>query len=179
MKRKEKMKVLLVVSGLNTGGAQRVAANMSMGLPEDCEIDILVNDSDEICYSYKGHILDLGMKPQKDKSKLSYQGRVFIRRLLAIRKLKHTGDYDAVFSFLDGANIANILTGKKKCKTIVSIHSRLSASSFDWRYKYIVFPLIRLLYKYADSVVTVSKGVEKDLREKIGNNGNSVITIYN
>ncbi|SDB63005.1 glycosyltransferase [Butyrivibrio sp. INlla16] len=173
------MKILIVVSTLDTGGAQRVAANLSLGLPKDCEVDFLLNSDSEIAYPYRGNVISLGAKPEKDKQKLSYQILIFIKRLAHLKKLKKYGDYDAVFSFLDSANFANILSGKKFCRTIVSIHSNLSSAESNWKYKYIVCPLIRCLYKHADNVVTVSKGIENDLRKSIKYKGNNVITIYN
>lgn len=173
------MKILVIVSSLSTGGAQRVASNLIMGFPDGCDIDILLNDTDEITFPYKGQIIDLGLKPEKDKGKLSYQLKVFFKRLTVLNRIKKENKYDAAISFLDSANIANIVTGNKFCKTIATVHSKLSASSFDWRYKYIVFPLIRLLYKHADYVVAVSLGIEDDLRNKIKYNNENLVTIYN
>lgn len=169
----------MVISSLGTGGAQRVASNMAIGLPKDCQVDFLLNDKEDIYYPYRGRIIDLGMKPQKNKLSVLYQGKVFFKRVSKLRYLKRTEKYDAVYSFLDSANIANILSGKRYCKTVISIHSKLSAMGFEWRYKYIVFPLIRMFYKYADYIVTVSKGVEQDLRENIGYKKDNVYTIYN
>ena len=173
------MKLLIIVSSLSNGGAQRVASNLIMGLPEECEVDILLNDASDVSYPYKGNIIDLGMPHEDDKGKLSYQIRVFFRRLSKLCKLKKTGNYNAAISFLDSANVANIITGKRYTKVITTVHSKLSASGFDWKYKYIVFPLVRLFYGHADNVVAVSKGVEQDLREQIHYKGHNLVTRYN
>ena len=73
----DKKRVLLIVSTLSTGGAQRVAANLAIGLSDSCNVDILLNDDYEITYPYKGQIISLGMKPEADKGKLLYQVKVF------------------------------------------------------------------------------------------------------
>ena len=173
------MKILVVVSSLSDGGAQRVASNLTLGLPSECEIDILINNAQDITYPYKGRILDLGLKLENNKGKLSYQIKVFIRRLKVLKNLKKSGGYDAVISFLDSANIANILTGNKHSRVIATVHSKLSASGFDWKYKYIVFPLVKMFYNKADQVVAVSKGIEDDLRDNLKYTGDNIITIYN
>lgn len=173
------MKILVVVSSLSDGGAQRVASNLTLGLPSECEIDILINNAQDITYPYKGRILNLGLKLENNKGKLSYQIKVFIRRLKVLKNLKKSGGYDAVISFLDSANIANILTGNKHSRVIATVHSKLSASGFDWKYKYIVFPLVKMFYNKADQVVTVSKGIEDDLRDNLKYTGDNIITIYN
>ena len=171
------MKLLLVVSSLSEGGAQRVASNLMVGLAREDHVDILLNDTEDITYPYKGRIFDLGFKAEADKGKLLYQLKVFCKRFYRLSSLKRKENYDAVISFLDSANIVNILTGKKNSKVVVTVHSKLSASGFDWRYKYIVFPLVRLLYDRADYVVAVSKGVEEDLRHKLGCSGKNLMTI--
>lgn len=173
------MKLLIIVSSLSTGGAQRVASNLIMGLPTECDVDILLNNSDDVTYPYRGNIIDIGMPIEKNKGSLLYQIRVFVRRIVKLSKLKKTGGYDAAISFMDSANIANILTKNKRTKVIATIHTKLSASGFDWKYRYIVFPLVKLLYGSSDGVVTVSKGVEKDLIETIKYKGNNLVTIYN
>lgn len=174
-----KNRILIVVSGLSHGGAQRVAANLSLGMREYYEVDLLVNDTEKKSYPYYGRIIDLGLKPTLNKRKLSYQIVAFFKRFTKLRSLKNSREYVAVLSFLDSANIVNILTGDRHCKTILSIHSRLSASRFDWRYRYIVFPAIRLLYSRADKVVTVSEGIQDDLQNELKYKNNNVVTIYN
>ncbi len=173
------MKILVVVSSLSDGGAQRVASNLTLGLPSECDIDILLNNAEDITYPYKGRILDLGLKLESNKGKLLYQIKVFARRLKVLKSLKKSGDYDAVIGFLDSANIANILTGNRYSRTIATVHSKLSASGFDWRYRYIVFPLVKMFYNKADHVVAVSKGIEDDLRNNLKYKGDNIVTVYN
>ncbi len=174
-----KKRILFVISTLDTGGAQRVVSNITMHMPEEWEIDILLNNAEAISYPYRGNIISLGMKPQKALT-IAYQIKVFVLRTWHLYKLKRTGKYAACISFLDSANFANIMSGNKYCKTIVSVHSNLSMSvKISLKYKYIVKPLVISLYNKADKVVAVSKGVEGDLKENFRIRKENLATIYN
>ncbi len=69
--------ILIVISTLNTGGAQCAVSNIVCNLSEDIDIDILLNDSDDIKYPYRGNSIALGMKPVADKTALLYQLKAF------------------------------------------------------------------------------------------------------
>lgn len=172
-------KVIFIASTLNTGGAQKVLSNIVMKLPEEYHAVIVLNDAQNIVYPYKGEIVDLGFRPKENKMSLWYQGMVFIKRIMALRKLKRTGEYVAAVSFLDSANVANILSGKKYCRTIVSVHNNLTESASSRIYKYLVNPMVRVLYGKADKVVTVSKGIEYDLIHNLKLSPENIVTIYN
>ena len=172
-------KILFVVSTLNTGGAQKVLSNLVMNLPGEYEADILLNDAENIVYPYKGNIISLGFKPRLNKLNLLYQIRVFVRRIFKLRKLKATGEYIATVSFLDSANIANIISGKRYCRTILSVHNNLTESATAWVYKYLVNPMVRMLYGRADSVIAVSKGIAFDLIHNLKLSDKNIVTIYN
>ena len=62
------MRLLFVISTLNTGGAQRALSNIVCGLPNYYDIDILLNDDKDICYPFKGTVISLGLKPEKIES---------------------------------------------------------------------------------------------------------------
>ncbi len=172
------MKIAIVVSTLDLGGAQRAVSNIVMNLPTDCEIDLILNSREHIVYPYRGNIISLDLEPQENRSGLLYQGKVFFKRLRLLKKLKREKGYNAVISFLDSANIANILTGKKFCKTIVSVRTRLSGEN-NWKYKIIVSNLVKLFYNKADKVVAISEGVRQDLIDNFNIKKENVCTIYN
>ncbi|MBO5094462.1 MAG: glycosyltransferase [Lachnospiraceae bacterium] len=172
-------KIMFVVSTLNTGGAQKILSNLLVNLPDEYEADIVLNDTENIVYPYKGNIISLGLACQADKTKLSYQMRVFLKRIRKIKKLKKTGEYTACISALTSANVVNILTKEKKCRVIVSEHAYMSEEQGKGIKKFLISNAIRLLYNKADQVVTVSKGVEKDLVSRFGVNKNKTIAIYN
>lgn len=174
------MKILIIIPTLDTGGAQRAVSNLLMGLPDDVEADVVLNDVKSVVYPYKGNLIDLGMSNQVDRSSLLYQIKVFFRRLNKIKGLKKTRGYKAAYSFMDSANIANILTGNKYCKTIVSVRTNLAISARNnWKYRYLVVPIARLLYRYADKVVAVSKGVQDEMTDVMHFRTDTITTIYN
>lgn len=158
-------KVLFVISYLVEGGAERALSNITTHFPPEWQIDILVNDDTVVDYPYKGTVLTLGVTGKKKTSSVLFQFWVFLRRVRKLRDLKKNGNYQACVSFMDSANIANILSGKSFCKVVVSVRNSLVHKEKLPQYRYVVNPLVRLLYNYADKIVAVSRGVEEELQE--------------
>lgn len=173
-----KKKVAFLISSLNTGGAQRAVSNIVTNFPKDWAIDLILNSKENIVYPYRGNIISLDMKEPKNRMSLIYQGKAFFKRFFMLKKLKRENGYQAVISFLDSANIVNILTGKKYCKTIISVRHRLSGEK-NWHYTLVVNHLVKLLYNKADKVVAISEGVRQDLIHNFGIKEKKVDTIYN
>lgn len=174
-------KILLVISSLNFGGAQRAFSNMSLAFPEKYQIDFLLNDTKNISYDYRGKIIDLGIKEASDRSDLFYQLKVFIKRYFKLRELKHSGQYAACISALSSANAVNVLTGNKDCKTIISIRNFMSKSvkdSASIKNKIEIWVLKRLS-NYADHVVAVSESIRRDIIQNFGVSSQKAVTIYN
>lgn len=173
-------KILFVISTLNTGGAQRAFANMSLGLPDGWQADFLLNDSENICYPYHGNIISLGVKPQKDKTKFTYQLKVFAKRYRTLKRLKSSGEYAACISGLASANAVNVLTGKKNCKTIISFRIFMSkVASGDGVKGWIKKVSTKWLANCADCVVAVSESMRRDLIQNFGVVQQKAYTIYN
>lgn len=173
-------KILFVISTLNTGGAQRAFANMSQGLPDGWQADFLLNDAENICYSYRGNIVSLGMKPQRDKTKITYQLKVFIKRYRTLKRLKRSGEYAACISGLASANAVNVLTGKKNCKTIISFRIFLSkVVTGDGIKGWIKKISTKWLANRADYVIAVSESMRQDLVQNFGVGQQKAYTIYN
>ncbi len=158
-------KVLFVISYLDKGGAERALSNITTHFPEEWDIDILVNNDSAMDYPFRGRILSLGIMEKPKTHSVIFQLKVFLKRIKTLRRLKREERYQACVSFLDSANIANILSGKRYCRVIVSIRSSLMESARLPQYKYIVNPLARLLYNSADQVVAASKGIELEMKE--------------
>lgn len=174
---KKKKKILFLISTLTGGGAERALCNLTLALEKEADIDILVNGTSKEDYPHAGRVLTTGMPFTKNLT-IFYQIRAFFARFKTLRKLKKEGGYDACISFMDSANFANVLTGNKYCKTILSERVTLSSCRAP-KYRYIVYPLVKLLYKKADLIVTVSKGATKDLNENFGIPMEKLTTIYN
>lgn len=172
-------KVLFVIPYLVEGGAERALSNITTHFPPEWHIDILVNDDTVVDYPYKGTVLTLGFTGEMKTDSVFFQFRVLLRRVRRLRALKKRGDYQACVSFLDSANIANVLSGKRHCKTILSVRISLKQSAIKPQYRYVVNPLVKALYGFADKVVAVSAGIREELIADFGLKKENIITIEN
>lgn len=172
-------KVLFVISYLDKGGAERALSNITMNMPDDWECDILVNSDKVIDYPYKANIITLNIGKEAKTDSILFQFSAFIRRVTKLHKLKRVCGYTACISFLDSANIANILSGNRYCKTIVSIRSSMIGRARVKQYKYLANPMVRMTYNFADKVVAVSRGITQELVSQYGISPNKVKTIEN
>lgn len=170
------MKILFFISSLENGGAERAMSNITTHL-SGVEADILLNSISEYDYPTQANIISLGMKPSIHKNCI-YQIRALCRRIPKLYFLKKRNHYDACISFMDSANICNIITGKKYCKTIVSVRIKISQDHSPV-YRYFVKPLASLLYNRADCVVAVAEGVRQDLIKNLRIKPENVTTITN
>ncbi len=169
-------KVAFIINSLQGGGAERTLSRLTMALPRDWEIDIILSDISNISYEYRGNIIDLGIPKRMT---CTYFVESFIKRLFVLSRLKRNGRYDACIGFIDSASIANILTGNKYCKVVTTVRTTLSERNRNKGYKYIVSPLVKLLYNKSDVIVAVSEGVKFDLIKNYGIHAAKVRTIYN
>ena len=171
-------RLLFLIAKLNGGGAERALSNITLAMPEDVQIDILLNcEEPEKDYAYKGNIISITTADKK-KIRIPYPLRVTWGRFFKLLKLKKTGRYDACISFMDEPNIANVLTGNKYCKVILSERTTLS-KIVSKKYRYSIRPMAKLLYGRADKVVAVSKGVGDDLNKRFNVPLDKLETIYN
>jgi len=178
--RKGKMKkVLFVIPYLVEGGAERALSNISTHFPPEWHIDILVNDDTVVDYFYKGTVLTLGFTGKRRTDSVLFQFRVLLRRVRRLRDLKKNGDYQACVSFLDSANIANVLSGRRYCRTVLSVRISLKQAAVKPQYKYVVNPLVKALYGFADKIVAVSAGIREELIVDFGLKKENIITIEN
>lgn len=169
-------RVLFVIETLRGGGAERALSNIVTHFPKDWHIDILVNDESLIGYPFKGNILSLSMP---EKKSFIYYTKIIIKRILYLRKIKKSNGYDACISFLDSANISNVLSGNKHCRTIVSVRSNMMSEKVGLTVKAGTRPLTKILYVHADKIVAVSKEIEMILIHQLKLPGYKVKAILN
>lgn len=173
------MKILFVIPTLKDGGAEKAMSNLTTHLPENVEADILINSISDHDFPTDANIISLGMPPSKNMG-IMYQFFSMVKRILKLYTLKRKKDYDVCISFMDSANIANILSGNKYTKVLCSVRISLNiCESMLPEYKYIIIPLIKLLYNKADEIIAVSSGIRKELIEDFGIRADKVVTIEN
>lgn len=173
----KKKKILFVIPILTLGGAERIVSNLSYAFPKDYELEVLLNSISNSDFSFNGNVICMGMQ-SGIKQTLLYQIRAFMLRVRYLKKLRRKNDYEAVISFSDSANVANVLTRRYSGKTILSVHTYISAWK-SFAYKCIVGPLAKLFYNKSDKIVAVAREIEKDLVNTYKILPDKVITINN
>lgn len=163
-------KIALVGYRLNKGGAEKMMATLSNFLYKngyDVHVIIVV---DELGYSYSGELLNLG----KLKNKTNGLFNKF-KRLYVLKKYLKNHQFDFIIDFRFRVKpIQELLISKLvyKTKTIYTIHS----SKID-EYLPNFSPLARLIYGNSFALVSITKAMQKMIKEK--HHFNNVTTIYN
>jgi len=176
------IKVLMLITSLEGGGAQRVASELSLNFSPNIQRTIVTIKSKT---SYPTNEPPLSMN-------LNFKKRNLVDRLLkyiysiivsSIKYRKLIKEYkpDVSLSFFVFDNFINILSniGNKNTKVIVSIHGILSMkfrkSLIDRFTRY----LIRILYYKSDLILAVSKGVKQEIVRDLNINPEKIRVIYN
>ncbi|PSP39470.1 glycosyltransferase [Halobacteriales archaeon QH_7_65_31] len=164
-------KVTLFIGDLSIGGAERVTVNLANQLAENgYQVEVVV-------VSRQGELVtDLVSDVQFTVLPADRM------RWAVIPLIKHlrSSQPDTVISFLTPANIIMILSVKLSMispQIIVTEHGKkLNEDSVSTQRDLI---LAKYLYKYADGIVGVSKGVSQDIINWANVDSNKVFTIYN
>lgn len=171
MENNKKKNVAILSWSLNSGGAERAAANLSKDLSDKYNVYLVVFDASNITYSYAGELVDIMIKSGNSTLKKII---VFFKRCFKIKKIKKEKNIDVTISFMPHVNFYNVLS-KVNDKLIISIRNFMSKRG--------VSKLSRLQMniarKMSDKTVACADGVRDDLIKNFGYDNNSVITIYN
>ena len=149
-----KKRIALVINTLASGGAERTVSNLSQALSDRYNVDIVVNDDARICYPYAGRIISLRMPSDRERMGVAYQAQALARRIRTLRRLKRSGQYAAVISFSEMTNAANVLSGNRSSRTIVSVH--IAGRSRESGMKHRLFYSVMLPYICRKATLTVS-----------------------
>lgn len=163
-----KKNVAIIIQKLKNGGAERAAANLSKDLSDKCNIFIITFDAQNICYDYSGELIDLNLPATSNMFKKAI---VFLRRIKKVKKIKKEKNIDVAISFMEGANLVNVLSKEKECV----ITSERNLPSFFYKRKF----KLRFICNKADKIVTLSKLVKKDLVKNYGISAEKIVPIYN
>ncbi|MCL2247760.1 MAG: glycosyltransferase [Oscillospiraceae bacterium] len=168
-------KILFVITSLSGGGAERIISNLTTGFPPEWEIDILIARKDSTMYPHRGNLFSIDIKDGSNRNNLLYRIRVLLKKYIMLRNLKKKGGYTACVSFMTRSNILNVLTGNKRCKTIVSVR----CDGRHNKYKRSKDKVESYLNGKADFVISISNGVREHLINNVGLPPKKVKTIYN
>ena len=175
-----KKRLALVVNSLSGGGAERTVSNLSRGLAERYDVDIVVNDEEHIDYPYEGQIISLKMPSTKARTSTAYQIKALVKRTRLLKKLKKERNYAAVVSFSELTNLSNVLSRTENTKTILSVRNSVrNSSASSWKYLFIVNIVFPFCFKKADKTVACSKEIADELVQNCGLEKKKSYVIYN
>ncbi len=159
-----KKRIFLIVNRLTGGGAERVVGNLSKILSKLYDVFIISLYKEEISYDYRGKLLELELPKLK--------GIELLHGIYLLRDLKKKLIPDISISFLEQANLLNILT-KSKEKVILSIRDAKTDLFFQKEKKTSVKNFFRRIamktYKLSDAVVVPSERMKGIFSNFLGN----------
>lgn len=160
--------VAILVSTLNKGGAERVAANMSLEFAKHYNVFLIVHDGEEIAYPYAGQLIDLRLPPAKGPV-----GKVttLIKRVHRVRKIKKQNHIQFTISHLPMCNYVNIFS-RCQDKIITYVHV-METPARGVRLRE------RLVAALSDVMVCVSECVRLSMIRDFGIPEAKLKTIYN
>lgn len=150
------MRILFVISDLNSGGAQKLITDIVILLNNyNCTCDVFVLKHEEGSIYYR-MLVESGVNVITAKANKYWA----VSNFFDIKK--HKKNYDIIHSHMFQAQyliaLDKILSFKYKMRIITTEHSTKNR-----RRKKIYLPIEKLIYKQYEYVVAVSKGVENSL----------------
>jgi len=166
--------IAVIVQKLCGGGAERMAANLTLELQKKYNVYFIVFDSTNMSYEYGGTLIDLKMPPDKESSAFRHVCRV-IKRSIAVRKIKKKYKIDCTISHMEGANLVNIFS-RRKDKVLSVFHSMPSQNLVKSKYNILIQKLIA---KFSDKYIFVSKLAAWDVVDSFDVSAKNIMSIYN
>lgn len=162
--------ILFLIEHLKGGGAERVVSEISAELESRHKVYVAVFADYGTSYRHCSQIINVGVPGSENKWKKIIN---LFKRCRIVRKIKKEKNIDVTISFMNNANIVNVLSGSSfvvcSIRTVLSsvVKGKLGRLIGAW-------PL-----KQADKVVTLSNYVRQDLIDVFGVSGEKIQTIYN
>jgi glycosyltransferase involved in cell wall biosynthesis len=163
----DKKRVLMLIPGLDFGGAQRVFNNVANGLTTKFEIiECAFNLNTASAYQTNNKLYSLEVPGGNNWFEKIYY---FLLRVIRLRKLKKELNIDISVSHLEGADYINVLS-KRNEKIILCIHG---SKIYDRGIKGLIGllrkkVLMPVLYRQADLIIAVAHGISNELRSEFG-----------
>jgi glycosyltransferase involved in cell wall biosynthesis len=173
------MNIGILTLSLKRGGAERVASLVSRYLAQRHKVyTILFDTTAGFDYPYGGELIDLNLPEPSGRNPLARLNNT-IRAIPQLRRLKRHIKLEVMLSFLEPANIPNVLSKTTPCKTVVEIQEDKSYPQFrDVQRRGTDF-LIRRLYPRADLLIAASAGAGQTMSEKYAVPPGKIQVIHN
>jgi len=170
-------RVLLLITNLGKGGAQRVFYDHATTFSEFVQIEEAVYDRDQDPRVYDSHLPLHDLKCNAHGIPRNAISRL-LQRASRLRQLVSERQFDLVISHMDGANWVNVMS-RSSARKILVVHGTIlrdqNVTGFkQWLRCHVIFPW---LYNRADCTVAVSEGIARELR--IAGKVRNVVTLPN
>ncbi len=166
--------IAIVVQNLHNGGAERMAANMSRALSAYFKVVLVVFDSSGDIYPFGGTKIDLEVPPLGEASP-GERIKNTLLRVSKLRELKKKYRVAATISHMEGANLANILSGGSG-KTFCLYHSLPSG---EFKPDFLHRQFFRFCAGHSDGFYCVSERAAEDMRKNFHVPAGKVGVMYN
>lgn len=163
-----KTRIAILVPSLAGGGAERVASELSNSLKDLYEVFFIIFDGSNQVYKANGTIINLNLPPKNGIRKFVN----FIKRIYVLTQVKKSNRIKVTISFLDSANIPNVLSFGN---TIITYHSMHSISGRSFYFKIAT----KFIMLFSPKIVAVSHGVKHDIEKYYKLNNQEIEVIYN
>lgn len=160
-------KLGIIVPSLSDGGAEKVAANLSIIYEELGYKVYFILYEKRISFDYKGEIIDLAVAKKNGVAKIFRDFEIYSK----IKKVKKRYKFDVVVSHLPKTDLMNCLT-KQNEKVITTVHNNI-----DIDYPSYMKKLLPYIIRKSDLIACVSKVGEEYLCSRY--NAKNIETIYN
>ncbi len=160
--------IAIIVPTLNKGGAERVAANMSIEFAKCYNVYMIVHDGRDIIYPYDGTLIDLKLPPAGTKL-----GKVttLIKRIYALRKIKKKYNIHATISHLPPSNYVNIFS-RSSGRIFTYVHNMEKWNRGTAIREYITA-------KLSHHIICVSECVRRNMIDNFHISAKKAVTMYN
>ena len=166
-------KILVVISSLRRGGAERVVSRLTQAWAQEHRVTVVVFNAEGRAYLHGGTLVDLDVP---SRGGLLRKMLAATRRIFQLRRLMARVEPDFVFGFMESANLSLVVASSFtpwRRRLTVSVHN--DPSRMHSLHRLGAF----LLYRCAARVVAVSQGVGERLSRKILLAPSRITVIYN
>lgn len=148
-----KNKIITIIPSLYNGGAEKIVADLSIGLSKVFDLTTIVYNQTDQTYTQRGQLIELDI-PQKNTILLKLWRQLKIIKRL--KRIKQSKGAKVVISHMLMANMLNILSRKNEA-TVCVLHGEWSVKTG----KFIFLKwFVKRQYKKADRIISVSNYIK-------------------
>ena len=162
-------KIVFIIPHLMGGGAEHVAASLSKHFGAGVET-VFALFEDKVEYEHNGRITVINLKSEDGFLKKIIN---LVKRYFKLKKILADEKPDAIVSFMESANLLNIL-----CNSVKAIVSVRAHPSVNYKNDFINRLIVKS-YNFAGRIISVSEEIKEDLIVNFGIREDKITVIYN